>query len=104
MLRVTGHGYLCRPPVQIMRTGLGGRHAEFRPTATRGRVTDRFCLSERTSPSKEFSQPIHIGSSARGVGDGAGAGLVADGVELVSHPWPAKYFCGLPRATGPAVS
>ncbi len=67
---VTGHhGHTdARPPVQIMRTGLGGRHAEFAlQLGDQGRVTDRFCLSERTSPSStsNSSQPIHIGSSAR---------------------------------------
>ena len=52
-----------------MRTGLGGRHANLRcSSATTGRTTDRFCLSECTSPSStsNSSQPIHIAIVLRG--------------------------------------
>src|SRR6201998_226812 len=42
-------------------------------SATTGRITERFCLSDRTSPSStsNSSQPIHIGQPD-GVDDGAG--------------------------------
>ena len=51
-----------------------------RSSATTGRITDRFCLSDRTSPSNtsNSSQPIHISGAAvrpgAGAGGGAGAG------------------------------
>src|SRR5271166_6808333 len=41
-------------------------------SATTGRITERFCLSERTSPSStsNSSQPIHIVGSVAGCGRG----------------------------------
>src|SRR5271156_2982142 len=44
-------------------------------SATTGRITDRFCLSDRTSPSStsNSSQPIHIpAAQPGGVEDGGG--------------------------------
>ena len=71
-----------RPPVQVEMTGLGGADVVLAPSsATIGRTTDRFSLSEWTSPRSRSSASAtgeHTASKGQRCGPPSPSGLQGD--------------------------